>query len=214
MTTPLSPPELEYLRQLLHRGTRAGQVTTPGQPGPGMMASLNPPTNRQRTYMGVKFEQMPVYQPEPWIPLSEDGLPIGLVCRDRTVTYLLPTANQETPQRLGFSTPASCYAITATAVQTDGAGAGVNLPVGMDPRDTFRLQIKYAQGDLWQSEPAIARNVAGTAEFPRLVGKPGWMLDGGTSIILTVTPLFENLIIDVTLWTIEQPGPTNIAPSS
>lgn len=213
MSQPLSPHEMQYLAQLQSRAIATGQAQQ-GRPGPGMMASLTPPTNRQRVWQGVKFEQMSVYEPQPWIPLSEDGLPIGLVCRDRTVTYSLPTVNQETPSRLGFSTPAACYAITATSLLTDGAGNLVSLAVGVDPRDVFRIQIKYAQGDLWQSEPAIARNICGTAEFPRLVGKPSWMLDGGTSIIVTVTPLIANLIIDVTLWTIEQPGPTNIAPSS
>jgi hypothetical protein len=212
MAQPLSPSELQFLQTLHQRASRSGQIA--GQPGPGMMASLSPPTNRQRVWQGIKFEQTSVYEPKPWIPLSTDGLPIGLIARDRTLTFTLPTVNITAQDRIGFSTPAAVYAITATAFLTDGAGAGVDLPVGADPRDVFRIQIKDATGDLWQSEPAMASNVAGTAQFPRLIGAAGRMCDGGTTTIVMVTPLLANLLIDVTLWTIEQPGPTNIAPSS
>lgn len=206
MSQPLSPQEIQHLQYLLARGQHAGQVRHPGAPGPGMMASLNPPSTRKRIWEGVEYEPTGLYEPKPLMPYADN---IGWVPRDRTATFTNPTVGQESALTLGFSTPSVCYALTGSAIPSDGT---TGLPVGYNPLDTFRVQVKYSQGDLWQTDPTLARNVLGTAEFPRLVGARAWRLDAGTSLRLTVTPLVANLTIDVTLWIIETPG-SNIAPS-
>lgn len=174
----------------------------PWFPPPGSTASLNPPSNAQRAQQGTRFYREQVYYPTPWFPAGQN---IGLQLRIRPLSVVNQPANVDVLQTVQFDIPSTCYALSASAIDTTGAA----LPAGLDPLDTFTIQFQHTNGDLYMTLPALGGTVLGAGSEPVLLGGPSWAQDRGTSILVTIQPLRANLRIDVCLWAIEARGPAN-----
>jgi hypothetical protein len=174
----------------------------PWPPPDGSHASLNPPSNARRAAEGVPFQREQVYFPSLWIP---QGANIGTQLRRRPITIINQAAAVDVIQAIQFDIPTTVFCLTAGVIDTTGA----NLPVGLNPLDSFTCQFQHTNGDLYDTQPMLGGASLGTAERPALLGGPGWMQDRGTSVLLTVQPLRANLRIDICLWSIEMRGPAN-----
>lgn len=86
---------------------------------------------------------------------------------------------------------------------------GNAFPVGVGPRDTFLVKMQYVQGDFTDIDARLASTVLGTGERPGEAGGDGWEIDQGGAVLFELTPLIDDLRIDVTLVTLEQRGKRN-----
>ena len=172
-------------------------------PGPDMTAKLDPPTTYQRSQERLAWYQTQVFYPTPWFPASDT---IGLQPRRRPMQPLLNAAVGTTVIRtIQIDIPYVVYAFTGGAVNSDGSA----LPNGMNPLDTFTVQFVHNTGDRLDTLPALASCLIGTAAQPCVLGGNGWNFDRGGTIQILVTPLRQNLRIDVCTWGIEVRGPVN-----
>lgn len=196
---PLNPQEAHFLAVLTQRAQANRQM-----PPHGQMATMNPPDNGTRYFNGIPFRQTEVFEPMPWLAVDPN---IGYMTNDRVSNLTGGAANTEVIVRNGFDVPSVVYALTGSAIDTTGA----DLPVGMSPLDTFLVQFVLTNGQRWQTVPALGSTLLGSGERPRKTGRPTWVLNNGAVMEVRITPLRTNLRIDVVMYTLEQPGPTNIA---
>lgn len=205
MPSPLNPQEWAQYQYLLQRAREAGQ--DPSQvalPGPGMAATLNPPTSTQRLINGVPFDMVRLGDPLAWLPFSPS---IAWLSLDYTANITNQTANASTPVRLGFDTPTVIYKIGAAVRDTSGAAIGGQFG---DVLDTFLIQcVLTGSGRLFQTTPTSGSAICGTAQRPRVLDFP-WRLEPGANLSVNLTPLIANLYVDVTFYTVQLPGATNI----
>jgi hypothetical protein len=192
---PLHPQEAAYLNQLIQRAKLAGQDD--------VLATLNPGNGMSRWMQGIPFVQTPVYEPMPWLAVDDH---IGTEILDQVVSLTTPTANQVSSTVISFDVPSTVYAITAGCYDTAGA-FDTNFTNSLD---AFRIQCRTTNGQLFQTAAALGSSVCGTAERPRKLGGACWRFNTGGSLVVDITPLVSDLAIDVTFWTIRQPGPTNL----
>lgn len=186
---------------------------TPWPPPPNAHAALAPPTqaNRARESMmpgggphGIHWARQQVLYPEPWIPFAEDNT-IGTFPRFRPISVTGLAANASSVQTLNFDIPTTLYARVGGILDTSGAG----LPANHNPLDFFTVQMVHTNGNQFDTAAALGGTLLGTAERPMLIGGPGWMMDRGSGLQITVVPLRNNLRIDIVLWGIEINGPAN-----
>jgi hypothetical protein len=126
--------------------------------------------------------------------------------RDRPIEAVINlAANNSQPRVIQFDIPTCVYALSASAVST----ADATTYTGINPRDLFTLSFENTNGDRFTTAPALASTICGSGSDPRLIGGVGWLFDRGGSLLVTVTPLVDNLRIDVNLISIEIRGPAN-----
>ena len=202
---PISGDELNLLNYLRARNLSAGKA----------VAALEVPDTESRIVQGVPYQEVPVAEPMPWMPVAND---IAWGLNDRTTTFTGATANVETPNTMGFDLPSVVYAITATVRQStfEPQGNFFNFWEGngfASPLDTFRVQFGLSQGRNWQTTNAPGSTICGSAERPRFLGRSAWRLGEGAVLLVKVTPLLANLNIDIVLWAVEFTGGSNIRPT-
>lgn len=172
---------------------------------PTMRASLTPPSNDQRILGGVPFEEVPVKDPVPYLPVAND---IAWTLTDLAINVTNVASGTATPVTVSWDMPASVYAITASVRTTDGGAFPSGIRTALD---LFRIQFESANIRKFITAPVLGSTVCGTAERPRFLGRPCWKFNNGSTLQTTITPLANNLEINVVLWSILTPGPTNIA---
>jgi hypothetical protein len=203
MSQPLTPQELADLQRNLARGVAARQVA----PGPMMLATLTPDSTEQRIYGGIPHEEVPVFEPMPWLPTAP-GVAWGL--NDRVTTLTNGTINVQAWTPMGFDFPSAIYAITAAVRTTDGSQISAAFGTVLD---VFDIQFRLAQGRLWQTSAALGSSVCGTGERPRKLGRPCWRFNNGAVLRIGITPFLANLRIDIVCYTLETYGGSNIMPT-
>ena len=201
----ITQDELRLLNYLRVRELSSGQA----------IAALETPDTATRLVQGVPYQEVPVAEPMPWMPVSND---IAWGLNDRTTRFTAPTANVESQNTMGFDLPSVVYAITATVRQTTFVPAGNTFNFWesqgfASPLDTFQIQFALSQGRTWQTTNAPASTICGSAERPRFLGRTGWRFGQGAVLVVKITPLLANLTIDVVLWAVEEVGGSNIRPT-
>jgi hypothetical protein len=176
----------------------------PWPPPPGARPSIQPPTfGSQGADANGQWYRRQVFFPEPPFPMSDTT---AVQPRDRPVESVINlAANNTQPRVIQFDIPTCVYALAASAIDTTDP----TTYTGVDPRDLFVLGFENTNGDRFTTAPALASTIVGTAERPRLIGGVGWLFDRGGSLLVNITPLVDNLRIDVNLISIEIRGPAN-----
>ena len=100
-----------------------------------------------------------------------------------------------------FDIPCRLIAINGAAFNTNTL-----LPVS---NDNYLFRLEYTTGDKLHTASRLASTVVGSAERPGEIGGAGYTIDQGASVILGITPLVQNLRIDITLVCLEMRGPRN-----
>lgn len=184
-------------------GYAAQQAPTPGSVP--MAPSLSPP-GWSDFAQGGGWAQIPAYLPTLTLPFGPN---VGVQQRRRPLTFTSASTTTLTTV-VSFDVPTTIYALTAGAYDT----AGANLPVGLSPLDTFRVQFVRANGDRFDTAAGLGSTLCGTALQPALIGPNGWMIDRGGAVSVTVTTLRTNLSVDIVLWGAEVVGPYNFTWST
>lgn len=176
------------------------------QGGQGV-ATLNPPNDGSRVGPGgVTYEEVPMAEPRPWMPIDTN---IAWMLNDRVVSLTAGTINVEQPINISFDLDTRVYALTASCYST--AGAAVPATGFPDSLSMFRVQFKMAQGRQFQTTSAPGITVLGTGQRPRYLGRPAWRFQGGSTLVVNVTPLAANLQIDIVLYAVEIASGNNIS---
>lgn len=174
------------------------QAPDPSMVG-GVEASLNPPA--WSDFAGGPWAQIPAYLPTLTLPYGPN---VGLQLRrfPTTFTFTSLVAQQTTVQ---IDTPTSFFAVTAGSFTTDNS----DVPRGRDPLSMFRVQFVRPMGDRFDVAAGLGSTMCGPASNPALLGPNGWMVDRGSGVQITVTPLFTPIAVDIVLWGAEVRGPYN-----
>lgn len=161
-------------------------------------ASLQGPSDMQRAQNPqVTWEREQVYYPEPLIA-SNPQLTIARQIRYRPLNFPSLTINQESVQTITFDRPTIVYAVSAAQQASDSL-------------NNFRIRYETGTFDRVSTISALGSTLAGTGGRPFFFGGPALRFDNGASFRVGVTALTGGITVDVTLWTLEQPGPTNIS---
>jgi len=152
---------------------------------------------------GVKWKKDQVYYPEPIMPISPY---IGKQFRRYVTNFNALVVNVETVLQVNFDRPSYCYALSGAGVENTGAA----LPVGMASLDTFRVRFEHATGDRLDTAASLGSSLLGTGDAPALLGGPAWFFNNGSVCRIGVTILVANIDVDIVMWCIETPGPTNL----
>jgi len=171
-------------------------------------ATINPVTGAdQLMRMGIPFEEVPVFEPIPWLPVAKD---IAWGLSDRVVTLTNGVINTQVSTPLGFDFYTVAYALSAAVRNT----AGNALPGSFgSPLDSFRVQFVTTGNYNFQTADAMGSALVGTAAFPRKLGRCCWRFNGGAQLRVLITPLMANLQVDVIVWTVQTTIGSNIAPA-
>ena len=148
-----------------------------------------------------KWTQIPAYLPTLTLPTGPN---IGLMARDRPVSFSF-TALASGNNAVQFDIPTNVFAISAACFTNDDS----DLPIGRNPLDCFRIQMTRANGDKFQTAPALGSTICGTAANPRLVGPSGWLFNNGSTLQIAIQSLFAHIDVDITFYTVEVRGPFN-----
>lgn len=154
-----------------------------------------------------KFVRVPVYPTAPYISTNPY---VGVQPRFYGATLTSAdsdyTLNAEAIRIVNFDIPCTLFARCGAAFSL---AAGNTLPAGVTPLNTFLFRMEYSTGDKLDTGPRLASTCLGTMENPGEIGGTGYTIQPGAGVILGITPLLANLRIDITLFCMEQRGPTN-----
>ena len=178
-------------------------ILAPGQ----ATASLNPPNNMERLQNPLNWWERPqCFYPE---PLTPAGPGITYQVRRRVRAFTALTLNTETTQPIQFDVPGPIWQLSAAARDT----AGNAFPIGLDPLDTFLVRFTMSNGERLDEVASLGSSLLGTASEPCFLGRECWQMDNGSSLLVSVTALRENLAVYIVAWHREVRGPTNLARS-
>jgi hypothetical protein len=153
------------------------------------------------------FVRVPVYPTAPYISTDPN---VGVQPRFYGATLTSGdgdyTLNSEAIRIVNFDIPCVLFARAGAAFNT---GAGNALPVGVGPRGCFLFRMEYSTGDKLDTGPRLASTCLGSMENPGEIGGTGYIIQPGAGVVLGITPLLPDLRIDITLFCMEQRGPTN-----
>jgi len=151
----------------------------------------------------VSWVREQVYYPTPTLPKSRY---IGEQFRRYVTNFNAMVLNVETVLQVNFDRPSYCLALSGAAYDNTGAA----LPVGLDSLDTFRVRFEHATGDRLDTAAGLGSALVGPGRDPAFISGPAWFFDNGSVCRIGVTPLRNNLDVDIVMWAIETPGPTNL----
>ena len=206
---------------------QAGAVGTPSPIGAGSLGvpssgqsnapvsggALDPNSRAGNVADGVPYQLVPVYPP--FVRIANDP---SIVYFPRLRSASFNTAGAA----LGFdgtltmfaSAPTIIIARSAAAITTTGAA----LVLGRESLDTFQAQMFRAGSstDLFDagwgganpSQLVIGSSIFGTASQPMLIPGNGFFVDTGGQVSVRVATLVDAIRVDVTLWCIEEYGPS------
>lgn len=174
--------------------------------GQGRQAAINN-FNTSNMAPASEWFARPFY---PTAPLFSRNQNVGHIPRYYTAALLSTeadyTVNSPTIRRVQFDIPVRLCAMNGSSFNT---GAGNAFPVGVEDLNTFLIQAEYSTGEKLIVNPVLASTVLGKARFPGEIGAGGWTLNPGSVLILTITPLLENLRINIVLHCLEIRGASN-----
>jgi len=165
---------------------------------------------------GVVFYQTPCAFPTPFMAYNEENT-IGRQLRDYTQTWTWDSDNFSTvgtavPKSIRWDTVGAVYALTAAVYMTSGVSIPSSVPATAEGLlNTFKVNIFQPNGNRYiVNAPALGGTIFGLADRPRWLANSAWPINNGTTIVIEVTPLFEDINVCLALWTLENPGPSNI----
>lgn len=165
----------------------------PWPPPADAQPSLAPPTFQQYARAEtVGWAKVNAYMPYLTLPTADF---IAVKPLDVCETFSGNAANAAYTRTISFSQPAVVFATAAAVIDDTGA----DLPVSTSPLNLFTVDLVRTNGDRLTTQAVLGGCVFGTAERPRLVGPSGWIQDRGSAFSVTITPLRNNLRIDLCL---------------
>lgn len=185
-----------YDGQVPHQNPNGQQGAAPPQPFPAV--AYPPP-----------FVRVPFFPTAPWYSTNPN---IGY----QTRLYGLSVSSSESDYVVGsemtrsmqFDLPCRIVAIQGAAASEadDPIASGVTE---QNMNLLWKISIISNIGDKYVTLPRIAAQVVGTARNPGEIGGHGHNVDQGSTLQIGITPLADELAIDVTFVCLEMRAPTN-----
>jgi hypothetical protein len=173
-------------------------------------AIINPPNmqNLGGNRPGIPaWVRVPIYPTAPYVSTRQD---VGIQPRFYGATLVSTDADyltgSESIRIVNFDIPCVLFARAGGAFNT---AVGNAFPLGVRPLDTFLFRMEYSTGDKLDTGPRLASTCLGSMENPGEIGGTGYVIQPGAGVVLGITPLLANLRIDITLFCMEQRGPSN-----
>lgn len=175
---------------------------------PQRSAVIQMPTTGQ---MGGQVPGRPAFIRAPFFPtapfLSTDpnvGYQTRWYTQNFSSTDPAYNINSEKILRFQFDIPVRLCAMNGASVDNTGvldyAGYGLN---------NFLFRAEYTNGDKLVTEAVLASTILGTAQRPGELGGVGWTMQPGSTLIVGITPLRDDLFISVALQCLEMRAATN-----
>lgn len=172
------------------------QMPTAGQLGGDPNSSVPP------------FVRFPFYPTAPWYSTNPN---VGYQVRFYSAGLLSTDADYavgtEALRNIQFDIPCRMIAINGSAI--DSTQVVSYSEITMNNQYLFRLE--YTTGDRLHVTSRLASSVVGTMQNPGEVGGHGYNIDQGASVTLGITPLVDDLRIDITLVCLEMRAPRNFS---
>jgi hypothetical protein len=73
----------------------------------------------------------------------------------------------------------------------------------------YLFRVEYTTGDKLHTTPRLASTVIGTGNEPGEIGGHGYNIDQGASLQIGITPLVDDIRIDVSIVCLEMRAPQN-----
>ena len=186
----------------LYYGANSGQEGNPSQG-----ARLDLPTVQE---MGGQNQNQPPFVRAPFYPTApfySTNPNVGYQTRFYSTGLTAGVdvdfaVGAESLRRIQFDLPVRIIAMNGSACTTGAVGT----LTGVNPRDLFLFRMEYTTGDQITTNARLASTVLGTASRPAEFGGTGYTCNTGSSIVIGITPLFNNLRIDITLVCMEMRG--------
>ncbi len=156
----------------------------------------------------LPFVRFPFYPTAPWYSTNPN---VGYQVRYYSAGILSSDADyqigSESVRPVQFDLPCRVIAINGAAVSLDDPLAGGVSELNMNL--TYLFRAEYTTGDKLHTFPRLASTVLGTQQNPGELGGHGYNIDQGASLQLGITPLVDDLRIDITLVCLEMRAPRN-----
>lgn len=169
------------------------------------MAALDPPSAYGEIGgQKVPWYREPVLEPRVFFP---NDLYTAKQIRWRSVVVENAAANTEVVRLINIDIPSTVYAFVGSARDTTNTIAYTD-----GGRNDFLVRFAHNSGDRLTPQAAMGSCFCGDARFPALVGAAGWVFNRGGSIEVGITPLRDNMRIDVAAWVVEIRSHQNYNP--
>jgi len=157
------------------------------------------------------YPTAPFYSTDPNVGYQTRFYSTGILFN---VDYTAATTNTEIIRNIQFDIPCRLIAMNGTAIPIAQIAAapllGLNSMQGVDPRDLFLFRVEYTTGDQITVNARLGSNTLGTNEGGQgELGGTGYTINAGGSLTVGITPLFQNMRIDITFVCLEMRGPSN-----
>lgn len=176
-------------------------------------ANISMPTSAQ---LGgpeeLPFVRFPFFPTSPFMSTNPDvGYQVRYYGATLTSTDSDYNVNSESSRFVQFDIPCRLIGINGAAVNTSALGASVGALSTINMNLVYLFRMEYTTGDKLHTAARLANTVVGTMENPGEIGAHGYNIDQGASVQLGITPLVDNLRIDITLVCLEMRGPRNFS---
>lgn len=156
----------------------------------------------------VPFVRFPFYPTAPWYSTNPN---VGYQTRFYSTGCLSTDAdyvvNAELTRNVQFDIPCRLIGINGAAVDTTGAVVYTEQTMNLQ----YLFRVEYTTGDRLHVTPRLASTVVGTMQNPGEIGGHGYNIDQGASMTVGITPLVNNLRIDITFVCLEMRAPRNFS---
>lgn len=163
----------------------------------------------------IPFVKFPFYPTSPWMSTNPN---VGYQVRYYSTTLASSdsdfTVNTEVIRSIQFDLPCKIIAWNGGSYPTSWAAPpqinAVDFLISeVNMNLLYKIKLEYTQGDKITTNSRIASNVVGRAGQPGEIGAAGYNVDNGASLQVYLTPLIDDITIDVTLVCLEERAPRN-----
>jgi len=156
----------------------------------------------------MPFVRFPFFPTAPWYSTNPN---VGYQVRYYSTGILSSDADfqigSESIRPIQFDLPCRVVAINGAAVSLeDPADAWLNE---QNMNLTYLFRAEYTTGDKLHTFPRLASTVVGNQKNPGEIGGHGYNIDQGASLQIGITPLIDDVRIDITLICLEMRAPRN-----
>lgn len=178
----------------------------PGQQNPQVQYVPVPVVQQPPAW--VRF---PFFPTAPWYSTNPD---VGYQVRDYSCGISSTESDfvvgSEAVRSIQFDLPVRVIVLNGAAFSNaaDPIASGVNE---QNMNLLYRIWFEYTIGDKLQTTPRLAATVLGTARNPGELGGHGYNIDQGGSLQVHITPLVDDIFIDITVRCLEMRAPRNFS---
>lgn len=155
----------------------------------------------------LPFVRFPFFPTAPWYSTNPNvGYQVRYYSTGITSADADFVVGSESLRSIQFDLPCRLIAFNGAAVALEDPGIGLNEN-NMNLQYLFRAE--YTTGDKLHTFPRLASTVVGSGQRPGEIGGHGYNIDQGATLLIGITPLRDDIRIDITAVCLEMRAPRN-----